>query len=84
MVTLNAHFDGKVIVPDEPLNLPADQKLRIQIEPIHSADATDPAAKPKLELGLQRGVVTYLAPDWESPLPDSTWEHNKGDEKTAP
>ena len=36
MKTLNAHFDGKVIVPDEPLNLPANQKLRVQVEPIES------------------------------------------------
>ena len=31
MVTLNAHFDGKVIVPDEPLDLPPNQKLRISV-----------------------------------------------------
>ena len=24
MVTVNAHFDGKVIVPDEPLELPPE------------------------------------------------------------
>ncbi len=36
MVTLNAHFDGKVLVPDEPLDLPANQKVRIQVEPIEA------------------------------------------------
>ena len=34
MVTLNAHFDGKVIVPDEPLNLQPNQRLRISVESI--------------------------------------------------
>lgn len=34
MIALNAHYDGKVIVPDEPLDLPANQKVRIQVEPI--------------------------------------------------
>ncbi|MGN6627948.1 MAG: hypothetical protein ACTHLN_15120 [Tepidisphaeraceae bacterium] len=34
MVTLNAHFDGKVIVPDEPLALKPNQRLRISVEPI--------------------------------------------------
>lgn len=29
-----AHFDGKVIVPDEPLQLASGQRLRIQIETI--------------------------------------------------
>ena len=37
MVTLNAHFDGKVIVPDEPLDLRPNQKLRISVEAIESA-----------------------------------------------
>lgn len=29
---IHAHFDGKVIVPDEPLELPVGQRLRIQVE----------------------------------------------------
>ena len=33
-MTVNAHFDGKVIVPDEPLDLRANQALRVQIEPL--------------------------------------------------
>ena len=33
-VTVSAHFDGKVIVLDEPLDLRPNQALRIQIEPI--------------------------------------------------
>jgi len=35
-VTVSAHFDGKVIVPDEPLDLRPNQALRIQIEPLES------------------------------------------------
>jgi hypothetical protein len=31
---VNAHFDGKVIIPDEPLNLPPSQALGVQIEPL--------------------------------------------------
>lgn len=49
MVTLNAHYDGKVIVPDEPLNLPANQKLRISVEPPasdHSGASFTPHADP--------------------------------------
>ncbi|MBL8222496.1 MAG: hypothetical protein JNL62_24875 [Bryobacterales bacterium] len=34
MVTVNAHFDGKVIVPDEPLDLPPNQALVVRIEPV--------------------------------------------------
>lgn len=32
MVRMNGHFDGKVIVPDEPVNLPLNQRLRIDVE----------------------------------------------------
>jgi hypothetical protein len=32
MVAVKAHFDGKVIVPDEPVDLPTGQPLVVQIE----------------------------------------------------
>lgn len=28
---LRAHFDGKVIVPDEPLDVPVNQPLEVQV-----------------------------------------------------
>jgi len=34
MTTVNAHFDGKVIIPDEPLDLPPNQPLIVSIEPV--------------------------------------------------
>ena len=33
-MTVSAHFDGKVIVPDEPLDLPTNQALIVRIEPV--------------------------------------------------
>ena len=78
MIALKAHFDGKVLVPDEPLHLPANQKVRIELEPIESSAPDEP--KPKRILGQQRGSVTFLAPDWDAPLPDDIWDHNKEDE----
>jgi hypothetical protein len=50
MVTLNAHFDGKTIVPDEPVSLTPNQKLRITIETIDAS----PAAVPDRVTGSQR------------------------------
>lgn len=41
-VTVSAHFDGRVIVPDEPLDLRPNQALRIQIEPLEG-DAEESA-----------------------------------------
>jgi hypothetical protein len=31
-VTISAHFDGTVIVPDEPVQLPVGQPLRVSVE----------------------------------------------------
>jgi hypothetical protein len=28
----SAHYDGRVIVPDEPVSLPVGQKLRLRVE----------------------------------------------------
>ena len=31
MKTINAHFDGKVLVPDEPVQLPVNEPLRVSV-----------------------------------------------------
>jgi hypothetical protein len=38
MVTVNAHFDDKVLVPDEPLDLRPNQALIVQIQPVEGSD----------------------------------------------
>ncbi len=30
--TLSAHFDGRVLVPDGPVELPTGQRLRVRVE----------------------------------------------------
>jgi hypothetical protein len=44
MVTVSAHFDGRVIVPDEPLDLPPNQALILQIERVDGAVPSDESA----------------------------------------
>jgi len=39
MTSFSAHFDGRVIIPDQPVSLPVGQKLRLTVE----ADAEQPA-----------------------------------------
>ena len=39
-MTINAHFDGRVIVPDEPLDLPPNQALTVRIEPVAATSET--------------------------------------------
>lgn len=69
MIALKAHYDGKVLVPDEPVTLAPNQKVLLQIQPI------DPPAvpMPKRVFGLQPGAFTYVAPDFDEPLPDTFW-----------
>lgn len=32
-MTIKCHFDGKVFVPDEPVNLPVNQQAVVQLDP---------------------------------------------------
>ena len=43
-LTIKAHFDGKVIVPDEPVDLPVDQPLEIDLRTLSEGDADDMTA----------------------------------------
>lgn len=44
MVSIRAHFDGKVLVPDEPVNLPANEPVRLIVMP------ASPGDRPLMEL----------------------------------
>jgi hypothetical protein len=39
-MTVNAHFDGRVIIPDEPLDLAPNQALIVQISPVGGTPGT--------------------------------------------
>jgi len=53
MVTLSAHFDGRVIVPDEPTGLAAGARLRVTVEAVDQRAVSPPG---RLELPLLTGV----------------------------
>ena len=53
MMILNAHFDGKTIVPDEPVGLAPGTRLRVTLEPMDQAASTNSG---KLDLPLLTGV----------------------------
>jgi hypothetical protein len=68
--SLAAHFDGRVIVPDEPVQLPIGQQLRVHIELVEPSPprfaellrlASDlPDAPP--DLSVQHDHYLYGAP----------------------
>ena len=47
MVILNAHFDGKTIVLDEPFSLPipSGTRLKVSVEAINEAPADDASSR---------------------------------------
>jgi hypothetical protein len=36
-LSIKAHFDGKVIVPDEAVDLPVNQPLEVQLTAVHDS-----------------------------------------------
>jgi hypothetical protein len=53
MITLKAHFDGKVIVPDEPVELPEGELLVVRV--------TVPRRKPKGKRREGKSALKWLA-----------------------
>ena len=71
MVSFNAHFDGKVIILDEPFStqLQPGTRLKVIVETDGNTSALTPAS-PRLngpKAGSAKGKVT-IAPDFDEPL----------------
>ncbi|HET6252278.1 MAG TPA: hypothetical protein VFE47_31620 [Tepidisphaeraceae bacterium] len=71
MVAIHAHFDGKVIVPDEPLDLPTNTRLVVHLESEDRADSSEdkfetPKAVPDDDMAWTMGI----AHEWRAELSD--------------
>lgn len=66
MTTLYATFDGSVLRPDEPLELPPNTRVRLTIEP--SGDAPPPRRCSFLDTA--RGLNLAGPTDWSARLDD--------------
>lgn len=75
MIASNALYDGKVIVPDQPLPLSANQRVRIQIETIGPAGSTGPRKDLSRWLGLGLPLPKDHTPRFRSN--DDLWEKDK-------
>ncbi|PIY43348.1 MAG: hypothetical protein COZ06_23055 [Armatimonadetes bacterium CG_4_10_14_3_um_filter_66_18] len=63
-LTIDAHYDGKVIVPDEPVDLPENQPLRVALHLVAPGKAMPPPdRRAALERLLARGVRRVSIPD---------------------
>jgi hypothetical protein len=57
MVVLKAHFDGKVIVPDEPVSFAPNQQLRVIAEPVDAPPAAPTNPKPPTDWAARIGIA---------------------------
>jgi len=64
MTTLNAHFDGKVFVPDEPVHLSRGQAVRVIVE----SPSPDTVVRKPLA-GFAKGMI-WMSDDFNNPLDD--------------
>lgn len=68
MTILKAHFDGKVLIPDEPVNLPMDCVLKVQVEPMEKSPDDD---------AQRERVYAILSERYESGERDVAARHNE-------
>ena len=60
MVTLRARFDGRVLVPDEPVDLPVGKPLDVQVS--EAAEGSFPRGSPQAVLEVLRSL-TPISPE---------------------
>ena len=53
---IKAHFDGKVIVPDEPVQLPKGKALRVRIDVMPAAKKTTKKGKSVLDRIVENAI----------------------------
>jgi hypothetical protein len=63
MVAIKGHFDGKVFVPEEPVDLPRGQRLILHLEP--AAEPAPPTGDAWSVLDSLQGSVNAPA-DWSA------------------
>jgi hypothetical protein len=68
MVAIKGHFDGKVIVPDEPVDLPRNQPLIVHVQTVGQPPTTDFSSW----LGLANKAPLNPTPRFKSD--DDLWE----------
>jgi hypothetical protein len=73
MVTLNAHFDGKTIVFDEPVSLPLKSgvRLKVSIETLDEPPSTSSNGFQPLDIKLDPELSNAIALDPEFNIEES-------------
>ena len=63
-IVVRAHFDGKVIVPDEPVDLPVNEPLEFELKKVPDEPKWDPEeARAALRRIVSRAIPGLNIPD---------------------
>ena len=78
-MTMTAHFDGQVFVPDRPVELPVGRRVRVEVEPLNEFDddpdppGTDGDPQPNDPESIARWIAesqsipaAYMSPEEEA------------------
>jgi hypothetical protein len=57
-IRIRAHYDGQVIVPDEPIDLPVHQALEVEVRPVVAAG--DEASHAERRVALERFLARAM------------------------
>jgi hypothetical protein len=63
--TFRAHFDGKVFIPDEPVDVPLEQPLQLTVHGGAGGEVVDPLAGLSIEERVER--IRSLAGHYKGP-----------------
>jgi hypothetical protein len=73
-MTVRTHFDGRVIVLDEPVDLPINAPLDLDIKPANGGSPTPPTSvRKRVELPLIRGDGKRIINPTSQELDASLW-----------
>jgi len=73
-MTVRAHYDGRVIVPDEPVDLPVNAPLDLDIKPANGGQPAAPKpVRKRVELPLIRGDGKHIINPTPQELDASLW-----------
>ncbi|MGB7160478.1 MAG: hypothetical protein WBD40_20600 [Tepidisphaeraceae bacterium] len=77
MVAFKGHFDGRVVIPDEPLNLPAGQRVIVHVDAdIEQTDGAVPELDPPREGESALEWMARHAVDDPSLPRDGSYQHD--------
>lgn len=62
-IKARVHFDGKTIIPDEPVDLPVDEPIEAEFTVVHGERRRSPAREAAWQKLLSRRIPGLKIPD---------------------